>query len=374
MARIPLQSLLTVLALLVAFGLVGAGPASALQAGPASSVETLTRVAVAEDGTAAVTVEVRTPLTDDASREAFARYQRDVEANRSAELAPFVRSVDGLVGRAAETTGREMTAGEYAVDTEVVTLPRAWGVVRYTFTWSNFAAVDGDALRVEGVLSGYLLSAGDTLVVSVPEGYAFDAVRPAPDESTATSAVWRGPTEFAPDEPRLAAVPSGAAGGPSGEGAGGPAPRLGGDALPVVLALAVLGALGGGFYLTRRDDGFADGEGSDPGPAEAAGTEEHVRTDREVFLDVLREGGGRLRQQELVSRTGWSETKVSKVSSALVEAGAVHKLRLGRENLVGLAGEFPLGGETPEGERAAGGDPGVSGHDADDRRSSGRSG
>jgi hypothetical protein len=56
---------------------------------------------------------------------------------------------------------------------------------------------------------------------------------------------------------------------------------------------------------------------------------------------LLDEHGGRLPQSEIVERTGWSKSKVSRVLSAMAEDEQVRKIRLGRENLVTRPGDVP---------------------------------
>ena len=54
----------------------------------------------------------------------------------------------------------------------------------------------------------------------------------------------------------------------------------------------------------------------------------------EYVLQLLQHNRGRLRQQEIIERTGWSPSKVSRVLSALEDDGRAEKIRAGRENVV----------------------------------------
>lgn len=335
MARFGLHALLSLLVVSCTCGLVGAVPASASQVG-APTIETVTHIAVDGDGGAVVTVEIRTPLTDDASAAAFADLRERIAANRSDELAAFTRSAEGLLARAATATGRRMTASDFAVETETVDLPRRWGVVRYTFRWSNFAVADGDALRVEGVLSGYLLAAGDTLIVSGPADHGPRTVAPVPEESSGSRVVWVGPEEFGATEPHVTFAP-----GPDGVDDVGASGFL---TPPVAAAGALLLFTAGGAYWLRRRGRTAGGD------QPAASALDPDISDRERLVSAIRDAGGRVRQQELVSQTGWSETKVSKVSSDLEGAGAIRKLRIGRENVIRLVDETALADGRSDGD------------------------
>ncbi|MFD1586783.1 helix-turn-helix domain-containing protein [Halorientalis brevis] len=58
-------------------------------------------------------------------------------------------------------------------------------------------------------------------------------------------------------------------------------------------------------------------------------------------IRLLEAHGGRLPQSEIVARTDWSKSKVSRVLSAMAEADQIRKIRLGRENLVARPGDEP---------------------------------
>ncbi|WP_136717973.1 helix-turn-helix transcriptional regulator [Halorientalis salina] len=62
---------------------------------------------------------------------------------------------------------------------------------------------------------------------------------------------------------------------------------------------------------------------------------------------LLEEHDGRLPQSEIVDRTDWSKSKVSRVLSAMAEADQIRKIRLGRENLVARPGDEPDGARGP---------------------------
>lgn len=82
-------------------------------------------------------------------------------------------------------------------------------------------------------------------------------------------------------------------------------------------------------------DGFKEGLKRADVPVETGLTaEEYVRRG-------LDRHGGRLRQQEIVQRTGWSEATTSRTLSAMEDAGQVIRIRIGRENIVCLPHATP---------------------------------
>ncbi len=62
-------------------------------------------------------------------------------------------------------------------------------------------------------------------------------------------------------------------------------------------------------------------------------------SDRVVWM--LEENGGRMRQARIVENTEWSKSKVSMLLSDMAEDGEISKLRVGRENIISLAGHEP---------------------------------
>lgn len=76
-------------------------------------------------------------------------------------------------------------------------------------------------------------------------------------------------------------------------------------------------------------DGDADDAADDGPPPELLSNEERVQ-------QVLEDNGGRMRQQELVEETGWTEAKTSQVVGEMRESGALETFRLGRENVLKL--------------------------------------
>lgn len=59
-----------------------------------------------------------------------------------------------------------------------------------------------------------------------------------------------------------------------------------------------------------------------------------VQSDGEKLLEILDRKGGKTTQPRLREATGWSASKVSRVTDRLEEEGEIQKLRMGRENIV----------------------------------------
>lgn len=279
-------------------------------------------VRVHENGTASWEVVYRTRLDDSETTAAFESYKADVENNSTKYSRQFVGRMTNTIQSAEDATGREMEGRNYDVRAEIREFPQRYGVVVYSFQWVGFADTSGGNVRVGDALSGLFLNEKTRLLISWPEGYEADSIRPSPDERRTRTAMWTGPTTFAGDEPRVVLSPHGA----------GPAQL---PWRPVAVGLGVLGILGaalaGGWWLYRnRDESVADPE-EEP-PADLLSNEERV-------LRLLERRGGRVKQKAVVDEFDWTEAKTSQVVGSLREQGKIESFRLGRENVLSLPQE-----------------------------------
>jgi len=334
--------------------LAGQGIAAQTQAPPAfqSAVDpdaVVMRAAVDDDGTAEWTVEFRVRLDDENATAAFESVRDDVEANASSFTSQFATGMRRTVASAANTTGREMALENVTVAATRERLPQEYGVLTYRFTWTNFAAVDGDRLRLGDSLSGFFLDSESALVLSWPAGYERQSATPEPDATGNGSVTWRGPADFGPNEPRVVAAPAG----------GG----LSTTALAGLLVVLVAAAAGGGWLYRSRssDDGAAAGSTaaaaeSDQGASDAETAGENAGGDRETreeppaellsneekVIRLLEDNGGRVKQQQIAGEFDWTDAKTSQVVGNLRDEDAIETFRIGRENVVALPEESDL--------------------------------
>lgn len=342
------------------------------QAGDVSADETVTRLDIEANGDATFVLEIRTDLETDAERASFEAFAEEVENDPEASVSGFRASVVSLVESASNETGRDMSVSNFTVGTRTEPIPVERGIVEYRFEWTGFAEANGE-LRTGDVLSGYILSEGDALVLRPPEGYETSSVEPTPDPSDRVVR-WNGPEGFADDQPRVVFSASEEGGGGNGTGNGGsptdggsasvdgePSGETGADgnagtengvplyfyavAVVVVISVAALA------YRARTDTGgVAETEETtgDMGAEASSGEQEHVEeregetevvSDDERILRMIEAEGGRMKQKHLVEETGWSEAKVSKLTSRMEDEGEITKIRLGRENILEIKDE-----------------------------------
>jgi hypothetical protein len=246
------------------------------------------------------------------------------------------------------------------VTAETRQLPQRYGVVTYQFEWVGFAETDGDRLVVGDALGGLFLDEESRLVLAWPDGYEPATVSPDGYEERDDAVTWTGPVDFGPDEPRVVV-------------------RQPGPGLASVVAVGAVLAVGlgavGWVYRRRRESeagaGVKAGGGTGRGADEAADDSlretahpddetdgdtpdvppKELLSPEERLLTFVRDRGGRVKQQQVVSEFEWTAARTSQVVGSLRDEGAIETFRLGRENVITLPDEDVVGQrETGDGE------------------------
>lgn len=280
-------------------------------------------VTVDEDGDAQWEIEYRKRLDSDEAEATFDDIAADIEANTSEFRERFHNRMNATAADAAERTGREMTITDVEVTADRRELPQEYGVVTYSFRWTNFAVADGDRLVVGDSIEGLFLDEQSSLTVEWPAGYHLEDAQP-PSSSVRTQAVvWEGPLDFTSGEPRVVVAETDSQGDENEDA----------DTTPLVVGAVVVGLLailGVGAVTYRRRDG---------GEQATANIDTELLSNEEQVLELLAANDGRLKQQEIAERLDWSDTKTSDVLKRLRDDGEVESFRLGRENVIRLPDE-----------------------------------
>lgn len=305
----------------------------------------LLRFDVRNDGSATAHIEYRFALNRSNSTAAFESLQRDIETNRTAYLDRFERRINQTVQTANNSSSRVMEVQNVTVRAETRQLPQPYGVVNYTYTWHGFAAVENDRIRIGDALAGLYLDDRSRLQISWPESYHARTVHDSASETRDRAAIWTGPTWFDRGGPQIVLT------------------RNGGPIGPIPVALLAVGLLcvaGGGvvwWHSNRRAIAWlptsSSADDHTTGPADEHASTESTTTsvnlelmsNEERILWEINQRGGRVKQQDLVTALGWSDSKVSRGVSTLRERGEIERFRLGNENVLTVTSKD--GGESP---------------------------
>ncbi|WP_321168222.1 DUF4897 domain-containing protein [Halorubrum sp. JWXQ-INN 858] len=355
------------------------------------------------EGNAEWTIEYRTRLDTDDDEAAFEELRRDIEADPEAYTVEFADRMSATAEGASTATGREMAISDMRVDAERRQLPREYGIVTYTFQWSNFAAVDGDRIAAGDAIDGLFLDDASELRIGWPDDRALVEATPSPTETRETAVVWRGPTSFAEGQPRAvldsaAATDTGAGDDQGTDGESAPASD-GAVSSTMVAVFAVVLLVVAGTYVARRgwigpigridrsdrsgddatdtrvgsgavaadtndasdeddtDDTTAEVDATDAADGDDAADDEDVAdtqtagpfgdvdpellSNEEQVLRLIEANGGRMKQKRVAEELDWTAAKTSQVTKGLREEGDLVGFRLGRENVLALPEEDP---------------------------------
>lgn len=342
------------------------------------------RIEVFENGDARWTTANWKSLENETERDDFQTFIDRFEDESTAQFDAFVARAEALTDAGTDATGRQMEATSFERSGTIDPLNR--GVIEMSFVWTNFAVVEDEDVFVGDVFEGgwYIfedqrleITAGGNLSISSVED-------PPPDAGSVdeNSVRWFGPTEFGDSEPSVtftsvAEDPSndtdngdtddeeGANLEDENEGEADDGTDLtdetGVGMFAVVFLLFVVVAIGAGIawysgVIQRSSDetttSSPDGDGSAAeavsaeSPAEPAVPQEPL-SDEDRVVQLLEDNGGRMKQVNIVEETEWSKSKVSMLLSDMEEAGTISKLRVGRENIISLAGEEPEAAGSP---------------------------
>jgi uncharacterized membrane protein len=222
-----------------------------------------------------------------------------------------------------------------------------YGVIRYQFTWTNFAMLRGNELEVgDAFVDGLVLNREDSLRIILPADYKILSVSPAYDDFNdkyQPEVTWYGDSVNSTDQgARLFA-----SGEPSitiQQGSGSLFSFSWWMLIPAILLSALIG-FGAAYLLYNRKEAPyvpaiapETAEIAPEQPAklpQQAGSERYL-SDEEKIIKYLEESGGQMFQSDLVKKTDFSKSKLSMVLSELKEKGKIIKIKKGKENLIRL--------------------------------------
>ncbi|QGA82840.1 putative membrane-associated or secreted transcriptional regulator [Halomicrobium sp. LC1Hm] len=344
--------------------------------------QTTFEIAVTENGSARWSIQHHRRLANDSEKRQFRDFGERFESEETELYRNFVSRSEALTAIGRNATGRPMAATSFDRDayTNVTASFDDRGTIALSFTWTHFARTDGERVVVGDVFGENFYIGPDQSIVFVSgEGLQFATVDPAPTSQTqpdsltqSQSVTWEGEQQFAQQRPYLELEPRStattAAGGSGAEGdTQSPqtttAPLPSGTDNPMVWIVgAVILVLGVGSAIAYRNGSVSlpgdtastasDTDSDSETTASATDSQtpipdEELLSDSDRVVKLLESNGGRMKQVNIVEETDWSKSKVSMLLSDMEEDGEISKLRVGRENIISLAGHEPDAAGSP---------------------------
>ncbi|MDP2766997.1 MAG: hypothetical protein Q8O41_06055, partial [Candidatus Methanoperedens sp.] len=280
---------------------------SITSAAPENEYKITYTINVRDDGTAIWNVEYRTLLSTKDDLNSFENYTRQLQ---SVYLNEFKELMQKSASEAAVATSRSMATGDFTGDAVVQSSPTGkYGVVRYSFRWTNFAKAD-PALNIgDAFIGGLYLSKDNTLIIQYPSGYTVEQVAPQPDQIR-EGMIWYGLRSFGAGEPRIVLT------------------KTSFPWIPLVIIIFIIAV--GAFIYTRK----IRGKNSKEITENISETDMMNLEDR--ILKLLRESGGSIYQSEIGRKLDLPKSTVSSALNGLHNKNLIDKIKKGRENLIRL--------------------------------------
>lgn len=290
-----------------------------VSAAPAPSDYTTTyTITLHEDGSALWIVEYRTPLATDEDMEFFENYSADLNAVYLPQLEDLMQR---SAAQAAAGTSRQMETGNFSGTAVIQTSPTGkFGVVTYSFSWTNFSVSDGSLTAGDAFAGGMYLEKDTTLIIRYPQGYTVTDAEPVPDQQTGDGLAWYGLRSFDPGEPRVVLE------------------KQTFPVLPVIVGVLVIILALAGFmvYRKRKQQPVPDNLQETPDEPVPPLSAADQLTLEERIVQLIRANGGEQYQSEIVKILGMPKSTVSSTLNDLHQRGVIQKIRKGRENLIRL--------------------------------------
>ena len=301
---------------------------STVSAVPDNGYKTTYTINVKDDGTAIWYVEYRTQLV---TKEDFDAFENYTEQLKPLYLNEFRELMQKSVSAASNATTRKMMAGGFTGEARIETAPTGnYGVVRYSFTWTDFAKLDNDKnLNVGDVFVGGLyLSKDNSLIIQYPSGYTLEQVTPQPD-LVREGMIWYGLRSFNAGEPNIVLL----------------RPSISW----MLYALVVIILAAGAFIIFKirknevhfnnapSGEGIEnDGETLHEEAADMANLSNMMDLEDRIVA-MLKESGGSLYQSDIVKKLDLPKSTVSSALNELHTKNTIQKIKKGRENMIRLA-------------------------------------
>jgi len=290
-----------------------------------ATAQSVITIDILEDGDAVWIMEEYLPLANQNEIDEWNGFiqSRDITEQYQYDIEEFKGRIEGFIYLAEVSSNRSMEAENYTLSYDTVnTISGAFGIVRFSFKWTNFSITDSNTIFIGDVFSeGMILSLDNILTIKIPDGYKVASVSPDYDRREENGLIWEGTVSrsFDKGEPALVLTYE--------------------DKRPGIWTVAMFLLLAGASVLVwkRRKTLYSDIKSHTDSRLNPATTE--FLEDDELVEQILKKSGGQEYQSEIVKQSGLSKSKISIVLTKMNDDGKVIKIKKGKGNIIRLVKE-----------------------------------
>jgi len=264
-------------------------------------------IKVYEDGSALWNLETRFELKTQADIDFFNEYMAALEEDKNFIIQKKKDSLQNIINRVAYSSGREMTIENISLNYQIIdSINKKYGVVNIKFLWKGFGLKNNGIIQIGDSFSeGSHLKEGEVLVIEYPKDYSIGSINPDPNEKRENLLFWYGPKILLDNEPKIV---------------------LEKKSLLSSLDIFLFGSIGILVIAIVLIYYFVMNKKKKNTPI--------LLSDQEKIISILRSSGGKSFQNDIVSQSGMSKSKVSQIISEMEKHELIDKQKYGKNNLI----------------------------------------
>jgi predicted transcriptional regulator len=264
-------------------------------------------IKIYEDGSALWNLETRFELKTQADINFFNEYMAALEEDKEFIIQQKKDSLQNIVNTVAYSSGREMSIENISLNYQIIDyINKKYGEVNIKFLWTGFSLKEMDMLKIGDAFSeGSYIKNGEVLVIEYPESYSINSVYPEPNEKRENSLLWYGPKILLENEPRVILEKKSLIN------------SMNILLFGIICILVIFIALIYFFVISKKNKNAPI-----------------MLSDHEKVTNILRSSGGKCFQNDIVSQSGMSKSKISQIISEMEKNELIAKQKYGKNNLI----------------------------------------
>lgn len=264
-------------------------------------------IKIYEDGSALWNLETRFELKTQEDIDFFNGYTSVLEDDKELIVQEKKESLQEIINSVAYSSGREMSIENISLNYQTLeSINKKYGVVTFKFLWKQFGVKDKNSLVIGDAFNeGSFLKEGEVLVIEYPEIYSIYSIYPEPSEKRDNTLFWYGPKILLKNEPNILLKKNSV---------------LSSSNIAIfriigLLAIVIILVL---YVITNKKKKNMP----------------ILLSDVDKVTNILKSSGGKCFQNDIVTQSGLSKSKISQIISEMEKKELIIKQKYGKNNLI----------------------------------------